>query len=267
MFKKSGEAISPLALNLFKNVVGLTALMLTMPLLGLSFVPNANWTDFGILLLSGLIGIGIADTLFFGALNKLGASKVAIIDCLYSPFVVIAATIYLKEPSGKFIIIAVGLMMTSILLTAEKSEGKMNIRGFIEGVLSMALMAIGIVIAKPVLDVSEPVWTAGVRLAGGILFLVVRSLVSTNRREIFAVFKPGKHWKFALPSALIGAYLAMILWIVGMKYTQTNIASVLNQTSNIYIMIFAVIFFKEKLTFRKILALSAGALAAILVVI
>ncbi|HQL55303.1 MAG TPA: EamA family transporter, partial [Phycisphaerae bacterium] len=73
LFKLSGEHIPPLALNLFKSAVGLTLLVLTI--IGLTIWDPASLAPVRaqpvgglcLLLLSGAIGIALADTLFFRA--------------------------------------------------------------------------------------------------------------------------------------------------------------------------------------------------------
>jgi drug/metabolite transporter (DMT)-like permease len=80
-----------------------------------------------------------------------------------------------------------------------------------------------------------------------------------------AVFRPGPHWKVAIPGAVIGTYFALFLWILGMTYTQTNTASVLNQSSTIFVLALATIFLREPLTWRRGAAIIIGMAAAVLV--
>jgi len=49
--------------------------------------------------------------------------------------------------------------------------------------------------------------------------------------------------------------MALIAWITGMKYTLTGIASILNQTSTVFILLFATLFLREPFTRRKLIAL------------
>ena len=41
------------------------------------------------MVVSGALGIGVADTMFFECLERLGASKTAVVECLYSPVVIL----------------------------------------------------------------------------------------------------------------------------------------------------------------------------------
>ncbi len=272
LFKKSGEQVPPVALNLFKGAVGLVLFPLTMLLAGLPFFPaGAGASDWIILLISGAIGIGMADSMFFAALNRLGAGRMAIVDCLYSPFVILCSFVYLREPVTAWLFAAIALMTGAILIgtwnpeRASGTDGRRTLRvGVFFGVLSQLLMAIGIVIVKPVLDVSEPWWATTVRLAGGMAFLTIHGMFPSQRRAVFSALRPSRQWRLTVPAAVIGAYLALIFWILGMKYTYTTIASVLNQLSIIFILVLATIFLREPLTLRKGFAVGIGVLAGVL---
>jgi drug/metabolite transporter (DMT)-like permease len=275
LFRKSGEQVSPVALNLFKDVLGLGLFVVTMLLVGLPFAPEADLkgapvgaADWAVLLVSGAIGIGVADTLFFVSLNRLGAGRSAIVDCLYSPFVVLCAWVYLGEPVGVALLAAVALMTGAILVGAwvpDKKENGLGPEarrdlhlGVLLGIVSMALMAVGIVMAKPVLDRSETMWATSVRLLGGIALMAVIGLTRAHRADVLRAFRPGRQWMITVPAGVVGAYLAMLLWIMGMKYTYASVASVLNQLSAILVLALATVFLHERLTWRKALAILMG---------
>ncbi len=274
LFRKTGETIEPVALNLFKAVVGLTLFVITMLVLGAPFFPESvPLEDWVVLMASGALGIAIADSVFFASLNRLGAGRSAIVNCLYSPAVVLCSALYLGEPRGPWLFPAMLMMGAAILVGTWKPEDKAgdeadrrSLRiGVVLGGLSMLLMAAGIVWAKPVLDRSDPLWATTARLAGGAIFLGIQGLLPRWRAGVIKVFRPGPHWKVAVPAAVIGTYFALFMWILGMTFTQTNTASVLNQSSTVFVLILATIFLREPLTWRRGLAIVIGMTAAVLV--
>jgi drug/metabolite transporter (DMT)-like permease len=121
----------------------------------------------------------------------------------------------------------------------------------------MFFMAVGIVMAKPVLDRTDPWWATTVRLVGGVVVLGVHAAIR-HRRETLRVLRPGRHWKLLVPTGAMGTYFAMFFWIAGMKYTHTTVASVLNQTSAIHVLVLATVFLREPLTLRKLVAILLG---------
>jgi drug/metabolite transporter (DMT)-like permease len=57
----------------------------------------------------------------------------------------------------------------------------------------------------------------------------------------------------------------MALWIAGMKFTQVSTASVLNQTSNLFVFIFAALMLKEPITSRRAVGIAMAVSGAIIV--
>ena len=68
LFRKIGDEIEPLAMNLGKGLIGLVLLSGVLLVVG---VEPLDSTSLGFLVLSGLIGIALGDTLFFMALVRL----------------------------------------------------------------------------------------------------------------------------------------------------------------------------------------------------
>jgi drug/metabolite transporter (DMT)-like permease len=288
LFRKGGEHVPPVALNFFKDSVALALFLVTLPLIGKSLAPpEYGWREWVTLLVSGALGIGIADTLFFASLNRLGAVGSAIVDSLYSPMVVLCAFLYLGEPLRLPVVVGAGLMVGAIIIgtaqagsvTAAPPDGPPAVPaaahparreaalGVLLGLGAMALMAIGIVLAKPVLNRVDAWWAATVRVIGGTAFLAVQALFPRNRAAVAACFRPSRVWRFTVPAAVFGAYFAMVIWVLGFKHTAAGVAGVLNQTSSIFVLILAAIFLRERVTWRKAVAIGLAFAGALIVVL
>ncbi len=269
LFRKSVAGTGPIALNLFKNSVAALAYLLTMVLLGLPFFPaEAIGSDWAVLFLSGAIGIGIADSLFFASLHRLGAGRQAIVDCAYSPCVLLCAWIYLDETISIFLLVAIVLMVLAILIGTydPRAPARRELwKGVCFGLAAVSLMALGIVIAKPVLETSEVWWATTVRLLGGQCFLALFVISPRQRADIKRCFRPSRSWKLLVPASLVGTYLALLLWILSYKYTEkATLAGLLNQSSTIFILILAALFLKEPITRRTLAAITLGLAGVVL---
>ncbi len=269
-FKKSGENVHPIALNLFKNLLGFVLLIPTIYLFGENFTGQFTSGEIFLLLVSGALGIGIADTLFFKSLNLLGAGLTAIVDCLYSPSIIILAYFWLGEKLSVLQIVGV-IVIISAVLTISRTEEKVGITGrnllsgILYGAIAMGTMAVGIIIIKPLLDRSPLMLLTELRLAGGIVVLLIVLLFHPGRRKILSPPMTLRGWQFTLSGSFLGAYAAMILWLAGMKFTQASIAAALNQTSNIFIFVFAALFLKEPITPRRLAGIMIGIAGAFIV--
>jgi len=255
-FRKSGEQVHPLALNMFKDLLALVLFVPTIFLFGVSVVRPVPLSAYMLLLLSGVIGIGIGDTVFFMSLNILGAGLTGIVICMYSPFIITLSTVFLGEKMSLLQIVGALLIISAVLIaTIEKRKITISrnrlIAGVLLGVLSSAAMAAGIVMIKPLLEGSPVLWATGIRLFGGTVVLTLILLFYPTRYKIIDSLISTKRWSYTISGSFIGAYLAMIVWIAGMKYTQASVASALNQTSVIFIFIFAGLILKEPINLRR----------------
>jgi drug/metabolite transporter (DMT)-like permease len=270
LFKKSGETVHPIGLNLFKDVLAAVLFVPTLWILeGYVFLP-APWQDYALLLASGALGIGIADTLFFMCLNRLGAGLTAIVDCLYSPFIIGLSMVWLGEILSWLQIMGVILIISAVLTaTYSPRDGSITRRnlllGVTYGVLAMALMALGIVVIKPLLNRSPLLWVTEVRLLGGVVVLVLVLAFHRARRPILTSIYSAGGKVYTLTGSLIGGYLAMLVWLAGMKFTMVSTAAALNQTTNIFIFILAAIFLREKITVQKTVGIVLAVCGALLV--
>lgn len=280
LFKRSGETLSPLALNLFKNVIGLILMALTLFIVAavsgreLVSLAEVSTDDVLLLLLSGFVGIAVADTIFLYSLNLIGVGLQAIVDCVYCLFVILFAWMLLADVPTASLYVGAAMILGGVFVCSrhEPPPGRTRSQltaGVLLGAFSIGLMAIGIVVIKPVLDppmMNFPLISATVlRLIGGTVPLLLWAAVSPQRHKLFAGFRPGPVWKWAVPGSFLGAYLSMLLWIAGFKYTQAAIAGILNQTSTIFAVLLAAVFLGETLTRRKLLAMSL-ALGGVVVV-
>lgn len=269
LFRVSGRSIHPVGLNLGKNVLGLAMIVPTLLILGEPLAPLVPASATGLLLLSGVLGIAVSDTLFFQALNRLGASLTAIVDCFYSPFVIALSFILLGERLTVVQLAGAALVISAILTVSK--EGKLEridrrdlTLGILYGVLAMFFVALGIVMVKPVLGTVSVFWATFVRMVGGTAALVLFVPVLRNRRAVLAPLVDRRNWKALVPAAFFGSYLSLVLWTGGMKYATASVAAVLNQLNTIFIVVIAAIFLKERLTGWKILAVVLAFLGAYL---
>jgi drug/metabolite transporter (DMT)-like permease len=189
-------------------------------------------------------------------LNRVGAGINAIIDLLYSSFILLFAylllgeTLTLVQLLGMICVVG-GIAIASQIELPHGLTRKTLLSGILLGVGAMSSLALGIVIAKPVLENHGIIWATSVRQLGSLAVLLPTAAIHPRRREFFRVFQPQNSWKYTIPGTILGSYLALILWIGGMKYIPASKAGILNQTSTIYILIFASIFLKERFTRRK----------------
>lgn len=270
LFRITGREVQPLGLNLFKSLLVLPLLLITIWISGNSILPALPWKDHVIFLISGIVGIGISDTLFFASLNRLGASLLAIVNCSYSPFVIILASIFLAENMGVIQLVGVVFIVIAVIIISRKKQKTPIPRpALLAGIgLSLAAsmtMAVSIILMKPVLDNSSILWATLLRTTGGMIFLGGVMIWHPHRKSILREISDIKNWKAMVPGSFFGGFLALVVWMGGMKLIQASEASALNQMSTVFIFVLGVIFLKERASKEKITALLLAILGVLLI--
>jgi len=257
IYKRLGETLAPLQLNLLKNLIVLALIAPTLALTpGLAW-PSLPLPAVMLTLLSGILGIAIADTLYFRALNAIGAARVGIIGNLYSPFVIALSFAFLSERLNPLQGVGFVLVSTGVLLVSGQRAGKPLApeqlrRGLVYGVAAVLLMAVAIVMVKRVLEGQPLLWVVALRLIGGVLGLAV--LFAWRGQPLLPETHaaPRLRWGVLFAGALLGQYISMMLWLAGYKYTKASVAAILNESSSIFIVVLAWLFLHEGMSVRKL---------------
>ena len=71
-------------------------------------------------------------------------------------------------------------------------------------------------------------------------------------------------WKFTVPMALLGTFLATLFWIGGFKYETVGRAAIYNQLSTVSIIVLAWMILKEDLTHRKVAGVCLAVVGAVI---
>ena len=276
LFKIIGNTVSPYILNPVKNTIGTILFLLTCFLLGSNqFIYQLSIYDYLLIGLSGVIGITIADVLFLRSLNILGTSRSSIINTIYSPMVILLAYFILGEQLRAIHFLGGGLILGSIIYLSANPEKKTIedlTQGLILGVIAYTLMALGIVIIKPILtrcadSVYTQLWIILYRLIPGTLLSYVTMSVMLSKNEIKTQLSNKKIWPVILLGSFLGTYVGFAMWIVGMAKTSASIASILNQTSTIFIAFFGWLILKERFSGKMMICFMVALLGAFIIII
>lgn len=244
LYRKVGTSATPEAMTLFKNVVALGLLLLTLAALGEGFPSDRTGSDWARLALSGILGLAMADTFLFHALKRIGAARVAIIDTVYAPIVVTLAWLFLGDVlPGSFLLGGV-LVIAGVAVANRQGEltpvdAREAAVGSLFGVLAVSGTAVGVILSKPVLEGSHLVEVTATRMGFGVLAQLLWSGLRGDR-TVLGAFQPSSGaWRWLLPASFVGTYLAMLLWMGGFKWAPASVAAVLNQLATVYILILA----------------------------
>jgi len=271
MFRRSGERVHPIALNLFKDVLALLLYIPTVYIAGETLFLSVPARDYWLMAASGAIGIALGDTLLFFSLNMLGASAYALVSAMYSPVIILLSFTFIGERMSGLQLVGALLIVTSVLEAARKQQGagapprRTQLWGMLIGILGVTAMGIGAVMIKPLLDTSPLFWAVEIRLFGGVVVLGLIAALHPRRRQILGSLLIRSHRGFTVWGSVLGGYLAMAAWLGGIKLTQASIASALNQTYIVFTLVFAALILRERITPLRVVAILTALAGAVMV--
>jgi drug/metabolite transporter (DMT)-like permease len=137
---------------------------------------------------------------------------------------------------------------------------KSSLFGLAAGLTAASIWGGMYAVSKVVLDVIPPFSLVTLRLLLGILALyivaVLRKSPKLHQRQIFGIFGVG----------FVGYGISVSLQFVGTKLSTASNGALLTSATPAFVLVFAAILLGEKITFRKLLALTIATLGVLAVV-
>lgn len=271
LFRKLGEKISPLGMNLAKSFLG--TLYLGIIFIFIRFSP-INFNDFLLLGFSGLLGIALGDTFFFKALIYLGPKLAIILGCLGPVLTLILSVLILAE--GLSLLRCAGILLTlfgvwivllqDILRDYPKSTLIKNWKkGIWFSILSSLSMAGAIIMAKMGLSKTHTLEATFIRLLWSAGGLFIWGFFQGKLKIWFQPLKEPSYLGFMLLTVVVIIFGGFWLFLVGIKFIPAGVATILNSTTPIFILPLAWAFFKENISFTSVIGtfIAVGGIAII----
>jgi len=260
LFRHSGYSLPAFELNLFKMVLAFVLFLPTLLVIDGLVSPGYSVQELALVLLSGFLGIAVADTWYLRALQLVGASRTGIVASLLSPFVIMLSVIFLGETLLGWQILGFALVMAGILLVTWRRartevEPDQVGKGILFALGSVFLMAIGVVMVKQILEVRPFIWTVELRLLGGLAGMFAYMAFKRRWTLVKNAFSDSLPWGHIIAGSFLGGYLSMMMWLAGYRLIPASEASVLNESANAWIVLLAWLFLGESLGLRKIIGL------------
>ena len=255
-FRAFGRDLNATTLNVFKNGLAIVLCLLTWAVVRSDF--TATREQYVWLLVSGVVGFVIGDTMMFAALRLLGARLTALLQCLFAPVTVLLGWLVLgEELSGvKLLGVVVTLIAVAGVIRLGKSDTELRklprsrlLLGVFYGIVTAITLAIAMVIARPIMqDVGVLVGTA-VRLLPAVVILGPWELWRGRRTEFasLAFLRNSKQVAALATATFFGTYLGVLLMTAGIKYASAaGVAATLNATFPVWILPIASTFLGER---------------------
>jgi len=256
---------SPWALTLIKGVMGL--LMMGAVVLVLGWVPLDRRTLL-LLIGSGILGIGLGDTIYFLALRHLGAPTLVLLVVCGFTLVPIGSILFLGEQISAWRWVGIAAVMSGVGVVMwdrmEDTGAKTNWRGLMWGILFVLCMTASMIIAKQGLEQAPSLQATLIRMAAGTGAVM---LLGTGTRSL-------ARWVAPLKSPVLFFNLLMAVIVVtfggfwfslyAIKHLELSLAYALMGTEPLFALVVAWLLLRRRISGWSMLG-TATAVAGIVI--
>lgn len=235
MFRILGSSFSPLALNFWKGLAAILILLVITQFV----LPPVTLSNNAIywLLFSGVIGIGLGDTFFFQALNKIGDSQsILIAETLAPIFTALLAMAWIAEwlTWQQWVGVALVLFAVDVIVKLQKKDDNQpfELSGYLYAGLAALCQAVGAVLSRDILTSTgvDAFNASQVRLLGG-MGIIVLLMLFTRQKWMPSTDTAKRTWWFFLGATVIGTFAALYLQMLAFTHTKAAVVQTLFATS------------------------------------
>lgn len=283
LFAAAGKRLGILGLNAFRTLVALGLLATSHLILMGALLPGANAAQWGVLMLSGIIGLGIGDFGYFGGLVNIGPRKALLIMSTHPIFSLAAAYALLGEVPGAWTGLGIAVTLTGVFTVVLEEGGAgerlgkvdrpdtvtraMWRKGVFLAFVGAAGQGIGFVLAKYGMEQAggsgsdlDPLSATLIRMMAACLFIWIVVMAGGRLSAIRASFSDRGALKLAAGGAFFGPFIGVWMSMVALGYLMTGVAATLMSLMPVIIIPVLWIVFRQPTNPRGIL----GAVIAVI---
>jgi drug/metabolite transporter (DMT)-like permease len=260
-FEAASNKIGSVAVNILRLIFGFVFLsVFTLIRRGFVLPVDASAENWIWLSLSGLVGFVFGDLFLFKSYTMIGSRFSMLIMTLVPPVTAFFSFLILGEKLTLFHYLGMTLTFTGIAMAifsrpgkGEKLSLKLSPRGILYAFGGAVGQALGLVLSKFGMKNYDPFAATQIRIIAGIFGYTI--LVTFLARWV-SVMKATKNKSgMALTSlgAFFGPFLGVSFSLIAIKYTEAGIASTIMALVPVFIIIPAVVLFKQKVTLPEVL--------------
>ena len=236
-----GLKIPPLQLNLYKGIIAIALIAITLLIQGAAF-RDLSVPTLSLLFFSGIIGIGLGDTAYFAALNSLGARRTLLLETFSPPMGALLALIFIGEQltTNAWCGILLTILGIAWVISERNPVDKVSVsrQGMIWGILAAIAQAVGAVISRFALIQSDitSLESTLIRLLGGTVIVLGLLFLPVAQKTNVKWQLSWHSLKIMAIAATGSTYLGIWLQQTSLKFAPTGIAQTFLATSPLFVM-------------------------------
>lgn len=259
-FESASNKIGSVAVNILRLVIGFAFLSVyNLIRRGMIFPVDASYNNWLWLSLSGLVGFVFGDLFLFKSYTLIGSRFSMLIMTLVPPITALFSFVIIGERLTMFHFLGMSLTFCGISMAifgrkakGEKLSLKLAPKGILYALGGAVGQALGLVLSKFGLRDYDPFAATQIRILAGIFGFSVLITVLGRWGNV----KESTRNKSAVRSTSVGAFFGPFLGVsfslVAVKYTEAGVASTIMALVPVFIILPAVVIYKEKVTLSEL---------------
>lgn len=266
VFDRLGKVIPYAGITFLKGTLSIVLMLLLVIAVGDFKTVSIN--DAVILVISGIIGIAIGDTLFFMSLQDLGAKMQVLyfmlgqVVTMLLSFLLLGDVLTVNEYVGAII-----LLCGIVVVTWGKQEDHPNkTRGIVGGFLSILCFSVSTIMIKYTEENIDVISATFYRMLAGTFIMILFGVTTHKMKSWLLPLKNIKIFGLFFFNVVVLTIGGFILSMYAIKAISVSLVSVLSTTEPVFVLLLAYLINREKVTKRELVgaAISISGLLIIL---
>jgi drug/metabolite transporter (DMT)-like permease len=266
-FESASHKIGSVAVNILRLIIGFAFLsVFNLIRRGLVLPVDATFDNWIWLSLSGLVGFVFGDLFLFKSYTMIGSRFSMLIMTLVPPVTAFFSFLILGERLTLFHYLGMTLTFSGIAMAifsrpgkGEKLSLKLAPRGILYAFGGAVGQALGLVLSKFGMKNYDPFAATQIRIIAGIFGYTLLVTVLARWKNVEAATHNKSGMWLTILGAFFGPFLGVSFSLIAVKYTEAGIASTIMALVPVFIILPAVVMFKQKVTLAEI----AGAIVSV----
>lgn len=260
-FESASHKIGSVAVNILRLIIGLAFLSaFNLIRRGMILPFDASFDNWLWLSLSGLVGFVFGDLFLFKSYTMIGSRFSMLIMTLVPPITAFFSFIILGERLTLFHYLGMTLTFSGIAMAifsrngkGEKLSLKLAPKGILYAFGGAVGQALGLVLSKFGLKDYDPFAATQIRVIAGIFGYTLLVTILVRWGNVINATRNKSGMMLTSLGAFFGPFLGVSFSLVAVKYTEAGIASTIMALVPVFIILPAVVLYKERVTFREFL--------------
>jgi len=260
-FESASNKIGSVAVNILRLFIAFVFLsVFTLIRRGFILPVDATRENWIWLTLSGLVGFVFGDLFLFKSYTMIGSRFSMLIMTLVPPITAFFGFLILGEKLTMFHYLGMTLTFAGIAMAifsrpakGEKLSLKLSPLGILYAIGGAIGQALGLVLSKFGMKDYDPFAATQIRIIAGISGYVLLVTVLSRWANVFNATRNKSGLVLTSVGAFFGPFLGVSFSLVAIKYTEAGIASTIMALVPVFIILPAVVLFKQKVTVPEIL--------------